>query len=109
MTGFLGQHDLIHQKGKTLPMANSRKRDLFDFDDESVLLSFEGLFGIIYHGRNIQKFMSCSSSTASSEANSRGANPESDITTLFAEWNEGDATTLDRLAPIVYDELLRLA
>jgi RNA polymerase sigma factor (TIGR02999 family) len=32
-----------------------------------------------------------------------------DITGLLAKWSEGDRAALDKLAPIVYDELLRLA
>jgi RNA polymerase sigma-70 factor, ECF subfamily len=32
-----------------------------------------------------------------------------DITELLVQWNEGDGTAMDRLTPIVYDELLRLA
>jgi RNA polymerase sigma-70 factor (ECF subfamily) len=32
-----------------------------------------------------------------------------DITELLVQWSEGDRAALDRLAPIVYDELLRLA
>jgi RNA polymerase sigma-70 factor (ECF subfamily) len=32
-----------------------------------------------------------------------------DITELLVQWNEGDETVIDRLTPIVYDELLRLA
>jgi RNA polymerase sigma factor (TIGR02999 family) len=32
-----------------------------------------------------------------------------DITSLLKSWNEGDATALDRLTPLVYEELRRLA
>jgi RNA polymerase sigma factor (TIGR02999 family) len=32
-----------------------------------------------------------------------------DITGLLVQWSEGDRAALDKLAPIVYDELLRLA
>lgn len=32
-----------------------------------------------------------------------------EVTELLVQWNEGDAAALDKLAPIVYDELLRLA
>jgi hypothetical protein len=32
-----------------------------------------------------------------------------DITELPVQWSEGDRAALDRLAPIVYDELVRLA
>ena len=32
-----------------------------------------------------------------------------DITTLLKAWNDGDATALDRLTPLVYEELRRLA
>ena len=39
----------------------------------------------------------------------RSATPECDITTLLAEWSAGNPAALDRLTPIVYDELLRLA
>ena len=32
-----------------------------------------------------------------------------DITTLLKAWNDGDASALDRLTPLVYEELRRLA
>jgi RNA polymerase sigma factor (TIGR02999 family) len=32
-----------------------------------------------------------------------------DVTELLVQWSEGDRAALDKLAPIVYDELLRLA
>jgi RNA polymerase sigma factor (TIGR02999 family) len=32
-----------------------------------------------------------------------------DVTELLLQWSEGDRAALDRLTPIVYDELLRLA
>lgn len=32
-----------------------------------------------------------------------------DITTILIEWQMGDETALDRLTPLVYDELLRMA
>jgi RNA polymerase sigma-70 factor (ECF subfamily) len=32
-----------------------------------------------------------------------------DVTEILAQWSEGDKAALNRLAPIVYDELLRLA
>src|SRR3982074_2115050 len=32
-----------------------------------------------------------------------------DVTELLVQWSDGDRAALDRLAPIVYDELLRLA
>jgi RNA polymerase sigma-70 factor, ECF subfamily len=34
---------------------------------------------------------------------------DSDITAILVEWKRGDATALDRLTPLVYDELLRMA
>jgi RNA polymerase sigma factor (TIGR02999 family) len=34
---------------------------------------------------------------------------EADVSTLLRAWSEGDQSALDRLAPIVYDELRRLA
>jgi RNA polymerase sigma factor (TIGR02999 family) len=37
------------------------------------------------------------------------ADPMADVTELLVQWSEGDPGALDRLAPIVYDELLRLA
>lgn len=38
-----------------------------------------------------------------------GANAAGDITTLLKAWSEGDETALERLTPIVYKELHRLA
>jgi RNA polymerase sigma-70 factor (ECF subfamily) len=35
--------------------------------------------------------------------------PEGDVSTLLRAWSNGDQSALDRLAPIVYDELRRLA
>lgn len=35
--------------------------------------------------------------------------PEQDVSTLLRAWSDGDQTALDKLAPIVYDELRRLA
>jgi RNA polymerase sigma-70 factor, ECF subfamily len=35
--------------------------------------------------------------------------PTGDVSALLHAWNAGDATALDRLTPIVYDELRRLA
>jgi RNA polymerase sigma factor (TIGR02999 family) len=35
--------------------------------------------------------------------------PDGDVSGLLQAWSEGDRTALDRLAPIVYDELRRLA
>jgi RNA polymerase sigma factor (TIGR02999 family) len=35
--------------------------------------------------------------------------PESDITSLLQEWSDGDKLALEKLAPIVYAELRRLA
>jgi RNA polymerase sigma factor (TIGR02999 family) len=32
-----------------------------------------------------------------------------DITTILVQWRTGDETALDRLTPLVYDELLRMA
>ena len=32
-----------------------------------------------------------------------------DITTILVQWKTGDETALDRLTPLVYDELLRMA
>jgi RNA polymerase sigma-70 factor, ECF subfamily len=43
------------------------------------------------------------------EVDSRSATPEHNVTKLLAEWSAGDPAALDRLTPIVYDELLRLA
>ena len=37
------------------------------------------------------------------------AAPETDVSTLLRAWSKGDQSALDRLAPIVYDELRRLA
>ena len=34
---------------------------------------------------------------------------DSDITAILVEWKRGDATALDRLTPLVYDELFRMA
>ena len=31
------------------------------------------------------------------------------LTTLLVEWREGDKTALDRLTPLVYDEIRRIA
>jgi RNA polymerase sigma factor (TIGR02999 family) len=38
-----------------------------------------------------------------------GTNPPPDVTTLLLAWNSGDQNALDRLMPLVYDELRRLA
>ena len=35
--------------------------------------------------------------------------PEADVCTLLRAWSDGDQSALDKLAPIVYDELRRLA
>lgn len=35
--------------------------------------------------------------------------PEGDVSTLLRAWSNGDQSALDKLAPIVYDELRRLA
>lgn len=35
--------------------------------------------------------------------------PQEDVSTLLRAWSEGDQRALDQLAPIVYDELRRLA
>jgi RNA polymerase sigma factor (TIGR02999 family) len=35
--------------------------------------------------------------------------PDGDVSTLLRAWSEGDQNALDKLAPIVYDELRRLA
>ena len=35
--------------------------------------------------------------------------PEADVSTLLRAWSDGDQSALDKLAPIVYDELRRLA
>jgi RNA polymerase sigma factor (TIGR02999 family) len=35
--------------------------------------------------------------------------PEADVSTLLRAWSEGDQSALDKLTPIVYDELHRLA
>ena len=32
-----------------------------------------------------------------------------DVTSLLIQWGEGDSTALDRLVPLVYDELRRIA
>ena len=32
--------------------------------------------------------------------------PEQDVTALLHQWQQGDASALERLLPIVYDELL---
>ena len=37
------------------------------------------------------------------------AHPPSDVTELLLKWKDGDASALDRLMPLVYDELRRLA
>jgi RNA polymerase sigma factor (TIGR02999 family) len=37
------------------------------------------------------------------------ATPSHDVSTLLRAWSDGDQKALDRLAPIVYDELRRLA
>ena len=37
------------------------------------------------------------------------SSPESDASALLRAWSEGDENALDKLAPIVYDELHRLA
>jgi RNA polymerase sigma-70 factor, ECF subfamily len=34
---------------------------------------------------------------------------DADITTILVQWKTGDETALDRLTPLVYDELLRMA
>jgi RNA polymerase sigma factor (TIGR02999 family) len=34
---------------------------------------------------------------------------DADVTNLLLDWNQGDASALDRLIPVVYDELRRLA
>jgi RNA polymerase sigma factor (TIGR02999 family) len=34
---------------------------------------------------------------------------EADVTNLLIDWNQGDQSALDRLIPVVYDELHRLA
>jgi len=38
-----------------------------------------------------------------------GSQVDPDITTILVQWRTGDETALDRLAPLVYDELLRMA
>src|SRR5450759_3377401 len=38
-----------------------------------------------------------------------GESAEDDISTLLRAWSEGDRSALERLTPIVYDELRRLA
>ena len=35
--------------------------------------------------------------------------PSSDVTRLLGEWSAGDPSAADRLLPVVYDELHRLA
>ena len=35
--------------------------------------------------------------------------PEQDVTALLYQWQQGDASALERLLPIVYDELRRVA
>jgi RNA polymerase sigma factor (TIGR02999 family) len=35
--------------------------------------------------------------------------PNQDLTQMLAEWNEGDETALERLTPLIYDELRRRA
>lgn len=35
--------------------------------------------------------------------------PEGDVSTLLRSWSDGDQSALDKLAPIVYDKLRRLA
>jgi RNA polymerase sigma factor (TIGR02999 family) len=35
--------------------------------------------------------------------------PEQDVTALLKQWQQGDASALERLLPIVYDELRRVA
>ncbi len=37
------------------------------------------------------------------------SDPSSDVTQLLLDWSNGDKTALERLMPIVYDELRRLA
>jgi RNA polymerase sigma factor (TIGR02999 family) len=37
------------------------------------------------------------------------SNPSPDLTQLLLAWNDGDRAALDRLMPVVYDELRRLA
>lgn len=37
------------------------------------------------------------------------SSPDGDVSTLLRAWSEGDQSALDKLAPIVYDELRRLA
>lgn len=41
--------------------------------------------------------------------NASSAAPSADVTRLLAEWGGGDREALDRLIPLVYDELRRLA
>lgn len=43
------------------------------------------------------------------EGTDLGKRPESDVSTLLRAWSEGDSRALDKLTPIVYDELHRLA
>jgi RNA polymerase sigma-70 factor (ECF subfamily) len=35
--------------------------------------------------------------------------PEGDVSTLLRAWSDGDQSALDKLTPIVYEELRRLA
>lgn len=35
--------------------------------------------------------------------------PQKSVTQLLIEWRDGDETALDRLIPLVYDEMRRLA
>ncbi len=37
------------------------------------------------------------------------AKPAGDVTSLLLNWSEGNSSALDRLTPIIYDDLLRLA
>lgn len=39
----------------------------------------------------------------------RGEEPESEVSMLLRAWSDGDQSALERLTPIVYDELHRLA
>jgi len=39
----------------------------------------------------------------------RAAQPASSLTVLLQAWSEGDKSALDKLAPLIYDELRRLA
>jgi RNA polymerase sigma-70 factor, ECF subfamily len=49
------------------------------------------------------------SSSAIPKLETPAAKPVGEITALLAEWNDGNASALERLTPIVYDELRRLA